>query len=105
MSVYLYRLIPPRPAFPADMTPEEGAAMQQHFGYWTGHMERGAVLVYGPVPDPKGTWGMAVLTVADEKEAQALCAGDPAITANIGFRSDVIALPHAIVAGAAPTQG
>ncbi|TFZ05998.1 hypothetical protein EZ313_04940 [Ramlibacter henchirensis] len=99
MSVYLYRLIPPRPDFPAGMTPAEGAAMQSHFAYWTGQMNRGSVIVYGPVPDPKGTWGIAVLTVGDEAQARTICAGDPAVTANAGFSFELIAMPHAIVRG------
>ena len=29
MAVFLYRLNPPRPTFPGDITAEEGAAMQE----------------------------------------------------------------------------
>jgi hypothetical protein len=36
MNHFLYKLIPPRPSFPADMFEAEGAIMQAHFGYWAG---------------------------------------------------------------------
>jgi uncharacterized protein len=39
MPHFLYKLIPPRPTFPADLTEEEGAIMQEHFGYWAGLIE------------------------------------------------------------------
>ena len=97
MPVFLYRLTPPRPTFPAGMTPQEGAAMQSHFGYWTEKMEGGAVVAYGPVPDPGGTWGMAILTVDDEAQARAICENDPVLQARLGFGFDLIAMPHAIV--------
>jgi uncharacterized protein len=34
MAHFLFKLIPPRPTFPGDMTEEEGAIMEDHFGYW-----------------------------------------------------------------------
>jgi uncharacterized protein YciI len=97
MPVFLYRLTPPRPSFPADMTPEEGAAMRSHFGYWAEQMQRGAVLLVGPVPDPKGTYGIAVLTVDDEAQARSLCENDPAIAAKLGFSFDLYPMPDAMV--------
>lgn len=35
MNHFLYKLLPPRPAFPMDMTDAEGAIMQEHFAYWS----------------------------------------------------------------------
>jgi len=97
MAIYLYRLIPPRPTFPAGMTAEEGAAMQQHFGYWGEQMGRGTVRVVGPVADPKGTYGIAVLDVADEAAARALCAADPVLQPGLGFAFELFEMPNALV--------
>lgn len=103
MAVFLYRLTPPRPSFPADMTAQEGAAMQSHFGYWAGHMQRGRVLVLGPVPDPKGTYGIAVLTVDDEAQARSLCENDPVLAAGLGFSFELHPMPDAMVRESAAT--
>ena len=98
MAIYLYKLTPPRPTFPAQMTPAEGAAMQAHFGYWTDHMKRGAALVFGPVADPEGTYGIAILSVPSEEDAKRICAADPALTAKLGFTYGVFEMPDAIAA-------
>ena len=95
MSIFLYRLNPPRPTFPADITADEGAAMERHFGYWHEQLSRGSILVFGPVADPQGAYGIAILNVANEAAAKAICAGDPAITANLGFTFDLYAMPNA----------
>jgi len=95
---FLLRLTPPRPTFPADMIAEEGAVMQQHFGYWAGLSGERTAIVYGPVNDPSGTWGVAVIRVADEAAARAIERGDPAIRAGLGFRYDIFPMPQALVA-------
>jgi hypothetical protein len=69
---FLLRLNPPRPTFPSDMTAAEGAVMRQHFGYWAELSSRRTAIVYGPVNDPNGTWGVAVIRVADEAAAHAI---------------------------------
>jgi uncharacterized protein YciI len=97
MPYFFYKLISPRPTFPDDMTEDEGAVMQQHFGYWTEHLEAGRVVVYGPVADPRETFGMAVLAVEDEAEARRLVEGDPAIAADAGFGFEVHPMPSTIV--------
>lgn len=100
MPTFLYRLTPPRPDFPAGMTPAEGAAMQAHFGYWGAQMQQGQVSVVGPVLDPAGTHGIAVLTAGSEDEAKRIANADPVLQANLGFRGDVFAMPDALVKGA-----
>ena len=100
MTIYLYRLNPPRPTFPADITAEEGAAMQRHFGYWHEQMSRGNALVFGPVADPKGAYGIAVLNAANEAGAKAICAADPAVTAKLGFSFALYEMPNAVAKGA-----
>jgi uncharacterized protein YciI len=97
MAHFFYKLIPPRPTFPADMTEKEGAVMQEHFGYWARLIEERRAVAYGPVMDPNGTYGVAVVDVDDEATARGIAEGDPAITANAGFGFEVHPMPDAIV--------
>jgi uncharacterized protein len=76
---FLYRLLPPRPTFPADMDPAEAEAMERHFAYWRDLMDRGVAVAYGPVLDPDGTWGLGLLDVEDEQSASDLGVRDPAV--------------------------
>src|SRR5918999_1278863 len=100
MPIYLYRLTPPRPTFPADITAAEGAVMERHFGYWSDQMSRGAAVVFGPVADPAGTYGIAILNVPSEAEARSICAHDPAVTAKLGFTFGVHEMPNAAIRNA-----
>lgn len=94
---FLLRLLPPRTTFAQDMTPQERTIMMEHVAYWTGHAQRGAVVAFGPVADPKGGWGVAILEVADEAELASLQAGDPAIRSERGFRYEAYAMPQAVL--------
>ena len=85
MSHFLYRLIPPRPSFPADMSESEGAIMEQHFGYWAIEIAEGRAVAYGPVMDPAGTYGIAVIEVEDERAARDVVDADPAVRSDAGF--------------------
>ena len=71
------------------MNEQEKALMQQHFLYWKGRQGAGEVLVFGPVLDPKGPYGMGVVNAVDEDGACAFAAADPAMKANIGFACEV----------------
>ncbi|MDQ3778900.1 MAG: YciI family protein [Actinomycetota bacterium] len=97
MAHFLYRLIPPRPTFPADLTEAEGAIMQEHFGYWVKLAEDGRAVVYGPVMDPEGTYGIAVLEVDEVEEARQIAENDPAIGSDAGFGFEVHPMPDTIV--------
>ncbi len=77
------RLLPPRPTFHADMSPEERRLMAEHASYMKAQLDAGHVLVYGPVLDPAGVFGMAVFTVADEGEARRILDGDPTVKAGL----------------------
>ena len=78
MKYYALRLLPPRPSFAQDMNTEEKAIMQQHVVYWRKLMAEGKILVYGPVLDPKGAYGLGVVAVNDDEEVKTLMANDPA---------------------------
>ena len=76
---YVYRLIPPRPTFDQDMSAGERAVMDEHVVYWGGLLEAGHVVVYGPVRDGTGAWGLGVLHAESEEAALGMVLGDPAI--------------------------
>ena len=80
---FLLKLVPPRTTFANDMTPEEGKLMQQHADYWKAQFATGCVLIIGPVLDPKGVWGMAVLETETEDEARTLAMNDPSVKAGL----------------------
>lgn len=98
MGYFLFRLIPPRSTFPADITPLEGQLMQEHVVYWRDKMNQGLVIVFGPVADPKGTYGLGIIQVEDEDNPDALCANDPVVLANAGFTYEVHPMPQLVVA-------
>lgn len=82
-KTWFVRLIPPRTTFIQDMTPAEGALMDQHFNYWKDQNARGVCLFGGPVLDPKGAFGILVLRAATLEEARAIAAADPSVKAGL----------------------
>ncbi len=75
---FFLKLNPPRASFMADMTAGERAIMQQHVAYWNPFVLDGTVVVLGPVMDPKGGYGVAVVRVDSEEQLQNMIAADPA---------------------------
>lgn len=71
--------------------------MLAHVEYWRGPMAEGRVLIYSPVADPDGSWGLAVVQADSEVELEALRAGDPAHLADVGD-VDWLLLPMPVVA-------
>ena len=98
MKYFFYKLISPRPTFPADMTPEEAKLMQQHVAYWSARMAEGKLVAFGPVAHPEGTFGIGIIRLEDSSEAASLAANDPVILANAGFVAEVYPMPRAVVA-------
>jgi uncharacterized protein YciI len=96
MPHFFLRLNGPRPTFPADITDAERAVMSEHGVYWRGLTDQGKSIVFGPVLDPRGVFGMAVVEVANEAEARALADGDPTTRAKLGSW-DVLTMPVATV--------
>ncbi len=97
-SYFAYRLIPPRPSFADDMSEAEAAIMGDHVAYWHAYLDRGTAVVFGPVADPAGLWGLAVVEADGEEDVQALAAGDPAIRSGMAS-FEVHAMPGAMVRG------
>lgn len=95
---YVCRLLAPRPTFVTDMTPEERQAMEAHAAYWREHLRQGVAVVFGPVADPKGPWGLGVIRVKSEEQMRKLVEHDPAVLARIGASYEVLPMLNAVVA-------
>ena len=52
--------------------------MQNHVEYWRPFVKDGTVIVLGPVLDPNGGYGIAVIGVESEEQLNSLISGDPA---------------------------
>ena len=82
-TLFLFRLIPPRADFAQTMSPDEQRAMAGHQDYWRRLMRDGRVVVYGPVADPEGVWGLGVLRAADRAEVLEIGDNDPSVLAGV----------------------
>jgi uncharacterized protein len=80
MSAFIFRLIAPRPSFALDMTDEERDIMERHAAHWQPWIESGRMVVFGPVLDSTGSWGLGVVEAEDEDELRTFAAGDPVVT-------------------------
>jgi uncharacterized protein len=80
---YFFKLIPPRPTFPHDITDAERELMQAHSHYFDRQFEAGKLLLYGPVMAPGGAFGVGILEVADEAEAREFSENDPSVRAGM----------------------
>ena len=79
MSTFVFRLVAPRPTFALDMTDEEREIMGRHAAYWQPLVESGQMVVFGPVLDSTGSWGLGVVEADDDAELRAFVAGDPVV--------------------------
>jgi len=51
---FFLKLVPPRPTFANNMTPDEAKLMQEHADYWKAQFAKGGVLIIGPVLESEG---------------------------------------------------
>lgn len=107
MPHFVCKLIPPRPSFASEMSEQEAAAMAEHAAYWARLLEAGPVVIYGPVADPEGVYGLAIVEAADPAEVERLTADDPVIKAGLGLRYHCAPMLQAVVGrtGPGPLQG
>jgi uncharacterized protein YciI len=78
MSTFVFRLKAPRPTFALDMTDEEREIMGRHAAYWQPVIDSGQMVIFGPVLDTTGSWGLGVVEAEDE--LRAFAAADPVVT-------------------------
>lgn len=79
---FALKLNPSRPDFAQTMTAEERSVMQEHLTYWQDLMNKGKVVVFGPVLDPRAVYGFGVVCADEEQEVKDFIAGDPAARIN-----------------------
>jgi uncharacterized protein YndB with AHSA1/START domain len=96
-QVYLLRLIPPRTTFAQDMNEHERRVMMEHVVYWQGHTNANEVIAYGPVADPKGGWGVAIVEVTDEARVKHLTTNDPVMLQNLGAHYEILPMPRVVL--------
>jgi uncharacterized protein YciI len=80
MPAFVFRLIAPRPDFALTLSDEERAIMARHAAHWQRRLDAGEMVVFGPVLDGTGSWGLGVIEADDEDELRAFAAEDPAVT-------------------------
>ena len=90
----------PRPTFHLDMTADERSIMEKHVAYWSEKSVRGIAIVFGPVMDPKGVYGVGVYRVRDEAEMRDLLARDPASGL---LQYEMLPMPRAVVGTPLPS--
>ena len=84
MPTFIIRLKAPRPTFALDMSAEEREIMGRHAAYWQPWLDSGQMVVFGPVLDATGSWGLAVVEADSEDELRAFADGDPVVTTGTG---------------------
>jgi uncharacterized protein YciI len=80
MATFVFRLKAPRPTFALDMTDAEREIMGRHAAYWQPYVDSGQMVIFGPVLDDTGSWGLGVVEADDEDELRTFAAGDPVVT-------------------------
>jgi uncharacterized protein YciI len=98
MKYYFFnKLTPPRPSFAQDMTDEEKQLMQEHVAYWTGLAEKGVAVLFGPVADPKGGYGIGVVEVENEDDVKVLNQNDPVSRSGRNFKHETYPMPRVVL--------
>ena len=101
---YAFRLFPPRPSFPADITGEEAEIMAEHVAYWTELLNAGIAVAFGAVADPAEAWGLAVVEAGPDTDINGLREHDPVIRRGLGARLEIYPMPNAVVRACRPTD-
>ena len=70
--------------------------MQEHVSYWSNLASRSAVVVFGPVADPQGAWGVAILDASSKDEVDQWTSDDPVMCKIMGMRWDAFPMPQTI---------
>ncbi|HWF56379.1 MAG TPA: YciI family protein [Solirubrobacteraceae bacterium] len=80
MPTFSLRLIAPRPNFAQTMTDAEREIMSSHGAHWRPYLERGDMVVFGPVLTDDDSYGLAVVQTDDEHALRDFAAHDPVVT-------------------------
>jgi hypothetical protein len=80
MPAFVLRLIAPRPDFAQTLTDAEREIMSRHAEHWRPYLERGEMVVFGPVLTDDDSYGLAVVDTDDESALLDFAAQDPVVT-------------------------
>lgn len=80
MPTFVLRLIAPRPNFAQTMTDSEREIMNRHAAHWGLYLERGEMVVFGPILTDDDSYGLAVVDTEDEQALRGFAAQDPVVT-------------------------
>lgn len=80
MATFVLRLIAPRSDFAQTLTDSEREIMSRHAAHWGPYLERGDMVVFGPVLTDKDSYGLAVVETNDEQALRDFAAQDPVVT-------------------------
>jgi uncharacterized protein YciI len=80
VPTFVLRLIAPRPKFAETLTDSEREIMSSHAAHWQPYVERGEMVVFGPVLTDDDSYGLAVIETDDEQALLDFAAQDPVVT-------------------------
>jgi uncharacterized protein len=80
MPTFVLRLIAPRPNFAQTLTDAEREIMNRHAAHWRPYLERGDMVVFGPILTDDDSYGLAVVETDDEQALRDFAAQDPVVT-------------------------
>jgi uncharacterized protein YciI len=77
------------------MTDPEREIMASHAAHWGPYLERGEMVVFGPVLIDDDSYGLAVVETDDEQALRSFAAQDPVVTSGTaGFEVGRLAAGH-----------
>src|ERR1700742_1135437 len=80
MATFVLRLIAPRPDFAQTLTESEREIMNSHAAHWRPYLDRGDMVVFGPILTDADSYGLAVVEADDEQAVRDFAARDPVVT-------------------------
>jgi hypothetical protein len=80
MPTFVLRLKAPRPNFAETMTDSEREIMGLHAAHWRPYLDRGDMVVFGPILTDDDSYGLAVVETDDEQALREFAAQDPVVT-------------------------
>jgi uncharacterized protein YciI len=95
MPTLVLRLIAPRSRFAETLTDSEREIMNRHAAHWRPYLDRGDMVVFGPVLSDEGSYGLAVVETDDEQALRKFAGQDPVVmTGTAAFEFGRMAAGH-----------
>jgi uncharacterized protein YciI len=95
-NYFVLKLAAPRPSFASDMTDREARVMKEHAEYMKDYVDKGTLIIMGPVFDPNGAWAIALVEAGSEEEVRSVIEKDPTILSGLGFRFEIYPMLRAV---------